>query len=66
MIQTDDDTFVAGMAEVRDNLPEFVMKVQGGKVIITKRGTPVAVLRSYEYDKALDDELGKISDEKLL
>jgi len=53
MIYTD-DTIIAGLAEVRNNLPSLVVELKGGKVIITKRGQPVAVLQSYQKYKNLE------------
>lgn len=43
-----EDTTIAGISEVRNQLPELVVQLDNGEVIITRRGQPIAVLQSYK------------------
>jgi prevent-host-death family protein len=65
MVQTD-DTIIAGVSELRKHLPELVLKLEGNKVIVTKRGNPVAVLQSYTQYQTMKGELERQENEELL
>lgn len=66
MIQTD-DAVIAGLYEVRSNLPYFLKKLKtSSKLILTNRGQPVAMVFSYEFGQMIDRIAEEIENEHLL
>jgi antitoxin YefM len=56
------------LADVKNRLSEFVERLQRehGRVVITKRGRPAAVVMSIEDLESLEETLSILSDARLL
>jgi prevent-host-death family protein len=73
MIKINDDTILIGITSLRTEMPIILKEMKKKKVILTKRGKPVAVIEDYdEYqkkEKFLDEMediiLGNIAKERL-
>lgn len=72
MININDDVAVMGASEMRNEIPNITKNLKSKKIIITKRGKPIAVLQEfqeYEEKEKLIDEfedfiLGKLAKER--
>src|SRR3990170_7107827 len=65
MIKTN-DAIIGGISEIRANFPELVVNIKNGKVIVTKRGVPVAVIQSYQSYEEMEKLAEKIENQELM
>lgn len=59
MFKTSKNTIVIGVTEARTKLPELLKDLSNKKIILMKRGYPVAVLQNYQEFMEKEEMLGK-------
>jgi len=62
MIQIDDNTILVGTTDLRTEMPKITKNIKIKKIILTKRGKPVAVIEDFEQYKEKEEFIDSFED----
>lgn len=62
MIYTDADTVLVGATEMRSNMPKLEKELKTKKIVVLKKGKPIAILKDYEDSEKTDRLLDEFED----